>query len=383
MPINTSLELADWRVKALDSPADVSACAAEVRRELAVHEFQHDPEWLVAEAADPSRRLALVQYAGERAEGLLLARVSDAPFQYAIGGVNVLRKTLRQFTVHQGPALRQATPEAVEAGLCALARQLPANGVVYLSAVPVESCVHRALTTGGQVGRHFHVLAWGGENPHFKIRWAGTVAAYLASVSAKRRGNIKRAFQKLDAAGSLRFQRFQSSGEVDAFLRDARAIAAKSYQSEDSELGFSEDREALIRFAAAHGAFVGYVLYINDTPAAYRYGYFYGRTLFAISTAYDPAWSEFKPGSAIFLEMLQDLEKTKAPIDLIDLLPHDNSFKRDRANVVVATRNFYLFKRNLRGAALYYPVHALEAFKPAVKWAADWFNRSRNQSGGT
>lgn len=370
----------NWVLRAFPDAEALHQFADQARRDLQIREFQHDPEWLDAQSTGrPDGPVLLAVGSGADIHGLLAARVATLPFTYSAGAVTVFRKTVRHFTVHQGPIGQgTADPQIVGAGFCALARHMPSDAVTYVSAVPVGSAVHRTLEDPrNELRGQFHVLPWGQQNPHFKIQWDGSVNAYLSSLSAKRRGNVKRASQRSSSTTPHAMRRFQHPSDIDAFLKDAIAISAQSGQ--DSGVGFDAQpggaREALIRFAATRGAFTGYIMYVGESPVAYRYGFIYGHTLFAISTAYDRAWSEHKPGAVIFFEMLQDLENSKVPIKLIDLLPHENAFKRDRANIVVATQNYFLFKRSIAGSSLFYSVRALEASKPAVKTLLTWYRR--------
>jgi hypothetical protein len=351
-----------------ESREALRAFAARSRRDLDIKEFQHDLEWLDAGIDRASQELRIVaDCTADRLSGLLPARVADGVLEYTVRGRTLVRLKIRQYTVHQGPVLaRDADLEAPAQAVAALGDEMPANGALYLSAVPTDSLLHASLSAAkGILRSKFHVLPWGNENDHYKISWSGGVKSYLASLSTKRRANAKRASANFKSPHQL--NRFQRPEDVDAFLREAKAISQKSNQSPDVGYGAleSEGRNSLIRFAAAQGAFLGFTLCVNEAPIAYRYGFVYGQTLFAISTAYDAGWSEHKPGAIIFLEVLAALEKNKVPITMIDLLPHENSFKRDRANLVVPTRNYYLFKRSARNAARLLPIFLVEQAKRA------------------
>lgn len=355
-----------WRLE--DSAGGVRTLSLRARKALRISEFQHDPAWMaVAHAGPGEEAISLVAEDEDGLVGLLTAHLGDDIFEYTLGGRIVLRKKVRQLTVHQGPVLAAApTPSQISSCLSELARHTPPGALVYCSAVPVGSAFHRALTDRAALLRAgFRALKWGGEGAHAKIRWEGTVDGYLRSLDGKKRGNVKRAWQKVQFTRH-RMRQFGEAHEVDEFLRDAAAIYAGSDRGHEHELGPlpTAGRGALIRYAAAEKAFLGFVLYVDEKPIAYRYGYIYGTTLFAISTAYDRGSIEHKPGAVIFFEMLQQLERSKLPITLIDLLPHDSAFKRDRANCFVQTQNFYLFPRSASWYRLYWPLAMIEATKP-------------------
>jgi hypothetical protein len=355
-----------WR----SNPTDLRALAGTLRQDLNLTEFRHDPEWLGAESTGGADKVTTLTASLEaKTLGVLVTRASRARFEYSAGARPLFGKDLLQFTIHQGPVVAASLgAHDVENSFVELSKNMPNGSVAYLSAVPIGSHTHAAFTdSGSRLLRSFYVLPWGRQNPHYKIKWEGTVEKYLASISAKRRGNVKRASQRTTGTAKFQLRTFRSPSEIEAFLHHANSISAKSNDPELKVLQPGSGRLGLIRFAGAQDAFVGYVLYADEVPVAYRYGFIYGPTLFAIATAYDPDWSEHKPGAVIFYEMLKDLEETRAPISLIDLLPHDNTFKRDRANVTIPTQNFYLLKRNVSGAALYLPIHLLESCKPVAK----------------
>jgi hypothetical protein len=360
-----------WRP--LRATADFQVLAARARGALALSEFQHDPEWVaIAHSSGNERPIALVDEGDEGLRGLLVGHLSDSTFEYMLAGRTLLRKKVRQLTVHQGPVVSgRCEMSEVSSALNCLAELLPRDALVYFSAVPVGSPLHRVATAPeGALGKLFRVMPWGGEAPHYKIQWKGTVESYLRSLHSKKRGNVRRAWQRFKAVTSHTLKCFRAAGEVDDFLRDASAAYAQSDRGDDPDLGPlpHAGQEALIRFAARQGAFLGYILYAAETPIAYRYGFVYDKTYFAISTAFDRRWSEHMPGSVIFFDMLLDLEKTKVPVEIIDLLPHGSSFKRDRANITVPTQNFYLFGSS--NLALYRMLRTLETLKPLARGAA-------------
>lgn len=354
----------------LEPAGDLKAFAESARSALTGVEFQHDPQWMAIAHPGPDERLvSLVSNGRHGLQGLLLGHLSANVFEYTLAGRGLLRRKVNQLTLHQGPLLSNSAPASSFTDcLAELARRMPPEALVYCSATPVGSPFHQVLAQpSDDVRRAFHVLPWGGEAMHAKIRWEGTVDAYLKSLDAKRRGNVKRPWQKLKSSSTNhRLRRFHAPGEVDEFIRLAADIYAGSDRGAEQDLGPAPTagREALIHFAASQNAFLGWIFYLDERPVAYRYGYLYGKTLFAISTAYDQGQSEHRPGAVIFFDMLQDLEAAKTPIDLIDLLPHESGFKRDRANLLTPTQNFFLLPKTLSGRALYGMVSALEAGKP-------------------
>lgn len=378
-PLRTVLRLPDerpgeeplWRCEAFAAPTDLAAFAARTRADLGICEFQQDAEWLAADRSGDESISVIADATPGAAFGLLAARVSKTDFEYTLRGWTVLRRKVLQYTIHQGPVIaRNSAREAIEKSFDALASAMPRDAVAYVSAAPVDSQTHSLLQDSRSgVRKNFFVFPWGKECKQFKIDWTGSVERYLHSLAPKKRANVKRAAERLKTNASYHVRRFQAPAEVDEFLAVQSGLAATAQPNRDSrwQPALSAARRSLIRFAADRGTFIGYVLYIGETPAAYRYGFIYGQTLFAIATGYDHARAEDKPGAVVFFEMLRDLEQRKIPVTRIDLLPHESAFKNDRANLVVPTQNYYLFRRTLMGAALYGPMRLLELCRPLLE----------------
>ncbi len=358
--------LCDWQSLAISGSASDLKFAERARRDLQLCEFQHDVAWQSTDIDATRERLVVLSDCSDTGvAGLLCARVADNDITYTVAGRTILRRKIAQYTIHQGPVTtRNPARGAIEAGMEKLATEMPTGSAVYVSAVPRGSHLDDLLADRRSgLRKAFHVIPWGRSSTHFKIRWSGSAEAYLASLSSKtKRKNVRRASQRLKSDQPLRVECFRSAGEINRFLADGAAISAKTYQARDLGLGLEDQpgREALIRFAAHRNAFLGHILYVGDIPIAFRYGFIFGKTLFAVGTGYDPAHVALAPGSILFLEALNDLERSALPIDLIDFMPHENSFKRDRANLEIQVHNYFLFPRTWSGFSIYAPIALLE-----------------------
>lgn len=350
-----------WTEIAFGSSAELSAFADRARSDLQLVEYQHDPEWLTVDESDDEKVAVVARESGGRLVGVVSARVARHPIEHTVGGYKLFRRPVVQYTVHQGPVCSYGDLSAASDGLRALGA-LPSDAAIYLSAVPTGSALHDLICDrSSALHAAFRVLVWGRPSTHFKISWEGSVETYLASLASKtKRKNVRRASQRLAEEARLKTKRFQSADEADAFLADASAISAKTYQSRDLGLSITAGRRNLIRWSARRGAFLGYVLYFEEIPVAFRYGFIYASTLFAVGTGYDPAHEALAPGSVLFFTSLSDIERIKLPISTIDFMPHENSFKRDRANVSIEVNNCYLFPRTFSGLALWLPLATVE-----------------------
>ena len=382
-----------WRLRKFSDAEELGAFAAIARRDLDIREFQQDVEWLNAQRGEGGDELIVLADGADTISGLLAARFAPTMFEYSLNDTVLFRMRVPQYTVHEGP-LTTRTParNELEQGLHALHAVMQRDALVYFSSVPSDGEFDKLLCDAqSSIRTKFYVLPWGCENFHFRIRWKGDVAAYLESLSAKKRGNVKRASQKIKAVSPYTVRKFERPEDIDAFLKDGVTISDKTYQSQEFGMGLisAAGREALIRFAAARNAFCGYVMYLKEVPIAFRYGFVYGQTLFAIATGFDPDWSSVSPGAVLFLDMLGDLAAAHLAITKIDLLPHVTPFKSDRANDVSGTRNYYLIRRSAKGFALYASVTVLEQaklaaqglWKAAAKFRSQWMKAVAGRAG--
>jgi hypothetical protein len=232
------------------------------------------------------------------------------------------------------------------------------NSVAFLFSVPVASDLHRQLTDRtSPIWRQFFVLPWGREAPYCCVRWDGSLESYLRSIGRKSREDLKRCRRQLfgDEALKCQVKRFASVSDVDIFLRDASQISDQTWQKKELGEGISPGgaAERTIRYGARDGNFCAYILYINERPAAFQYGFICGGRCFMAQAGYDPASSHYQPGSVLFFELLRDFERRAVPVSCLDFGPHATLFKLRTTNQKHAVRHFYLFRRAGWGAIQY------------------------------
>jgi Acetyltransferase (GNAT) domain len=356
-----------WRREEFSDAAAMQALAARVRASFPDLDMNYDIEWIsVAHDWPRNELLVLAEQDGDKVSGLAAFLISNAPLVYSMGGFVFLKPRVRQFKLYQS-VVSKASDTARSIGACfaALSTHMGAGNVAFLGAVPTGSDLHRQLVErGSELSRYFYALAWGGESQHCRIRWEGSVEKYLASIGKKSGKELQRNAKNLMGDPSLKctIRRFQTPDEVDIFLRDGISVSDKTYQKRDLGLGISMGGavERVIRFAASRGGFFGYILYINDVPAAFRYGFLCGRTCTMKQTGYDPAWADRQIGSVLFFEVLRNFEQIGLPAECLDFMPDPNLFKLRTANDRQPIRHFYLFKRNFAGTVQYLSLYAVD-----------------------
>jgi len=361
-----------WAIEDFNNIRRIATISGAARAHLPLDDSSQDLEWLALTVDDPQKELLVLSDSDdERLVGIAPFRVSSAAIAVSVGPLAFYSTHVRRYSTLKEPlTIREDRRAALSACLQSLAASLPRRGVVYFEAVPEGSDLHRVLDDRSSgIRARFHVMPWGPQYEHYKIKWEGKVDTYLQSLSSKNRYNMKRPAQKLASDKSLRIilKRFQRPTDVDTFLDDGIKVSEKTYQSRKLGAGLSRggNREKILRYAAERGSFLGHVLYINDEPVAFQFALVHARTFYGIEMGYDPAWAQHHVGNVLFFRMLEDIEKSGDDIRLIDMLTYDSVFKHRSANLRVPAQNYYLFPRTWTGRSIYLPVAAAMSLKTA------------------
>lgn len=358
-----------WRPVHLNDFNELKQFAADARRFLPNLKLHQDPEHVAAHQGWPANPLLILSCQREnQLQGLAVFRIERVPLVHAIGPFVLMRPKVERYYLFEGPAFSNAAHSA-DSTACFdhLADVMPDDGVVFAFAVPVESDLHNQLTDGNSPLRNrFHALPWGRVSPSCSISWDGSVENYLKTISASRRGDLRRRHKKFQTDTTLigKTRCFRLPDEVDDFLRDGTRISDTTWQKAEHGTGISAGgaTERTIRAAAERGALLGYILYIDNRPAAFMCCFIEEHTCTVEQIGYDPIWTpKHHVGSILFLEMLYSLQRDQVPVNSIDFLSTSNLFKLQTTNRRYPVRNFYLFKRSPIGTLRYTTMRATDA----------------------
>jgi len=367
-PVNSAVA---WRVDEVTDQAAMSSLAARIRASLELRHFAQDIEWQALGKSPDGRMLALIDSDEGSVHGFASVYAHDATIDFGFAGTTVFRRRPRRFDIYEAIVTRRRDMAgAIGAALVALRARMPRNAAVFLEAVPVGSLLHALIEQPrSTLRRTFHVLPWA-TTMVGRIRWPGTVEDYLKSVGKETRRSLKRGARDLmsDPAITCNIRRFETSADADRFLRDGVVVSDKTYQKKLLGRGLSSDGQVAdqIRFAAARRSFLGQILYINDAPVAFQYGFLYGRTCFVEQVGYDPEWANRQVGSVLFFESLRDLEAMKSEVAMLDYGQGMTLFKERTTNEKQEVAHYYLFARNFHGFALYHAAKAMTGAKSVL-----------------
>jgi hypothetical protein len=369
-----------WEFETLSCDQRARELAAEAAAEFDDVDLEQDVAWLRStDAQQPGRTVCMLS---ARLDGRL---VGLAPFvahpvrlQFGIGDLTIFEKRVMRFSLERGPLVSDALPQA-SAGDClaGMAEHLPSNAVVFLRGVAEEAPLHSQLNEkGGRLRSAFHVVPFGPTYRRCCIAWNGSFEGYLETLGKVTRKDLRRTLKKASTVlgSEPELRRYREVGEVAAFVRDATEVSANTYQDRlGAGLSASHEMHGAIAAAAADGRFLGHVLFVDGKPAAFHLGFLYHQRFYMVNGGYDPAWAKAQLGILTFLKMLQDLERERVPVTVLDYLHGEGAYKLRTSNALARERHYYLIKRNARGALLAGALRASDAGSRAFGALMDRF----------
>lgn len=357
-----------WR---REEPADFETLrklAHEVRQTFPLLDCSRDLEWVAVDHGWPRKELAiLVERLDEKVVGFAALPVTDESIVASLGPLRLFHTVARQHRLIQDVAIAGAASAASILGyLRQLSMLVKADGVLLVSAVPVNSTLYETLVTPPREQRlPFRVLRLGGHKLNCRIAWSGSFEAYLASLGKVSRKELRRNARALlgDVALACDVRVYRTPDEAETFLQDAAGVSAKTYQRRTLGLGVfaGGNAERTIRFAASVGALRACVLYINGSPVAFEYGFVWAGVCIMKQAGYDPAWAARQVGSVLFAEFIRGCELEQRPIRLFDLMPGVSLFKLRTTNEKVPIQHFLLFPLSAIGTARYFAMRSVFA----------------------
>jgi hypothetical protein len=249
-----------------------------------------------------------LQRAG-RVETLVVARLRRAQLPCRVGHKTIYAPEIRAISVVRGGLLGRADAETAEVVTDALVSELHAGDAdaVLFRQLERGCALHRATLARTTFATR---QSFSQTDRRWQIALSRTFDDYLASRSSSTRKGIRRTAchleQELGDRLTIRISR--EPAELDRFFRDADAIAARTYQR-GLGVGFdgSLRQRARTEMLMEHGWFRGYVLYVDERPAAFEQGELYGGRFLSLSAGYDPDYGHQRVGAYLLVKAIEDL----------------------------------------------------------------------------
>jgi CelD/BcsL family acetyltransferase involved in cellulose biosynthesis len=307
----------------------------------------HNPDWLKGYFEGQTSNLrvySLFESGAFCGFAPFLAR--DWPLKWYLGELSVATFPLRRLRNLGGPP---AFPDDEAAFDLLFSRVLSDGGfdTLYIEEIPIDSFFWKYLQTSRLIRDSLLVYQPEAGSPHPVLRIDGTFTQYMGKFSSKHRNTLQRKVKKLReiSGGDMRLTRYDSPGEVAAFLDVAVEISRKTYQWQLHQRGLSavDLLRRRLEFAAENGWLRCYLLFSGERPITFIVGYQYEGTYLLDEIGHDPEWSKYSAGAVIQLLCVEDLfNHNRARIfDLQDYA----RYKEELSNDSYLQGRVFLFRR--------------------------------------
>ncbi len=196
---------------------------------------------------------------------------------------------------------------------------------VYLEDIEVDSPLWRESQLAGSDHDKISIAYPKPAQPHWQIRFPARASDYWQTVPRKVRYNSRRSAKRL----SHRIEVIETAEQVPDFLAAARAISEESWQGKRVGIRFanSERERGMLTALANIGALRSYLLYHQEHPIAFVYGWQWQGFYSYDEIGYDGRFAAQGPGKVLLFRLLEDLIERNTPA-ILDFGNGDADYKR-------------------------------------------------------
>jgi CelD/BcsL family acetyltransferase involved in cellulose biosynthesis len=284
---------------------------------------------------------------------LVSGRIEDAPLPARLGPKTVLNPTVRSLTVTYGGFMGQVDGTTTPQLLAALQESVEPGeiDIIRMRMLDLDSPVRTAAIEGSPFLRREHFSA---QMPHWRTQISGSLDEFLARRSRRRRESVRRYAKRLEKTygDGARIEIFRTRDQIDHLFADSALIHRETYQHVLG-VGFSDEKvqRALTELAMDRGWFRGYILYLNDAPAAFWHGNAYKGVFGIGATGFDPAFADARPGTYLLMRAVEDLA-ADGSVHTLDFGFGDAEYKRHFGDECRPEEDVVLVERRARPLAL-------------------------------
>jgi CelD/BcsL family acetyltransferase involved in cellulose biosynthesis len=183
---------------------------------------------------------------------------------------------------------------------------------LHLAQVPLDSPLHAALVAELKRQKRHGAMVMREERALLASP-LGSEEYYEASLSGKKRKELRRQHNRLAEEGALAFERSRDGDGIDQWIADFLALEAEGWKGEaGSALASDTATAALFADTMAEAARLGRLerlqLTLDGKPIAMLANLFAGDGAFSYKTAFDERYARFSPGVLLQRENLALLE---------------------------------------------------------------------------
>ena len=350
------------------TPEKLRSLSAQVEAGFSGRDYQHDVDRAARRGSRAGESfLFVVRKNGDELTGFAPFHVFSSHLEYNLGNLRLFRKSITCYEIDGPPISNGEDAGALAAEtLDVMAADMADDAVISCRSIPTGTPFHDLLNDrSSPVRKRFHVLPWGPEKSRFKIVWTGDFEAYLSTLGKISRKDLRRTMKKFERDFGSRYElrRYTAPEQVKDYLRDAVPVSDLTYQKQLLGIGLSDDPglESDLEAAARRGLFLAHNLYVDGQPIAFHHGFVYNKIFVMVDGGYDPEWRKSQVGVVSFLMVLQDIERNRDDIELMDYLSGYNVLKERTSNWSQPERDYFLFKKNFAGSMVYRSLVAMNA----------------------
>jgi len=315
----------DWTIKIAKSLEEIEAIRG-------IWEQMQSGESLPILNSDIDHYLSVVESLGDEVKPYVIVLYHNgSPKAMAIGRIEKQQITCRLgYTTVCKPSLRCLS--VVYGGILGLPSELVSTklfqelidilkqenvDVIFLNHLRIDSCMYllSRTMTNFLCRDHFPVI-----HDHWQTYLPETAEKFYAGIKRKRKKEWKRLGRRLEdaAGGSLKLECYDNVSHLEHFIKIASKISAKSYK-DALKAGFIDSSfiHSVLTQAANRHNWRAYVLYAGQVPCAFETGIVHNHVYFAEFIGYSPEWSNFSPGTILFVKVLEDLSQN-TPLEIFD-----------------------------------------------------------------
>lgn len=194
------------------------------------------------------------------------------------------------------------------------------------------------------------------------IPTTGSFEEYRKNLSKKFREILNNRLNRINRAGGVTIKTCTTPDRLEPVLADMQAIAARSWQGNESSGIFSGETNAvfyreLIRCSMDQGNGAVSILYIDEKPAAFEFHILFGTTEYCLKAEYSVEFEALAPGAVLDLELVK--RAFASDITVYDLLGYADEYKLRWTSQLTPYWRYFVFNRSAAGLAahaLYYSV---------------------------
>jgi hypothetical protein len=264
----------------------------------------------------------------DRPVAMVVGRIERRRLEFKFGYKVLGAKTLKCLTVVYGGILGGPDEALCLLLLAELRKHLKSReyDIVYFNHLRTQECFYRSI------GKVFGFMTRGCKpkiEEHWRMSIPDSIDAFYAARSRNHRRNLRQAIRKFEETfpSKNNFIKYTSIDDVPGFIELSADISTKTYQG---ALGAGiENNEGTVLLeceSAKHGWFDGNILYCSDKPCAFQLALRYGQAYYMVKIGYDPAIGSYKPGTVLFLKILESICEDPS-IHMLDFYFGDAEYK--------------------------------------------------------